>query len=91
MGADATDKFIRLYTAPGVDHVGTGAPGNVDALTALSNWVERGQAPANLTVVDQELKLPFATLSELPLCAWPAWPRYRSGDVKSASSFECVK
>ena len=91
MGADATDKFIRLYTAPGVDHVGNGAPGNVDALTALSKWVERGQAPANLTVVDQELKLPFATLRELPLCAWPAWPRYRSGDVKSASSFECVK
>jgi Tannase and feruloyl esterase len=91
MGSETTDKFVRLYTAPGVDHVGSGAPGNVDVLTALSNWVERGQAPANLTVVDQELKLPFATVRELPLCAWPAWPRYRSGDVKSASSFECVK
>ena len=91
MGNDAADKFIRLYTAPGVDHVGNGAPGNVDALSALSHWVERGQAPAGLTLVDQELKVPFATLRELPLCAWPAWPRYRSGDVKSASSFECVK
>ena len=91
MGSDAADKFIRLYTAPGVDHVGNGAPGNVDALSALSQWVERGQAPAGLTLVDQELKVPFVTLRELPLCAWPAWPRYRSGDVKSASSFECVK
>lgn len=91
MGSETADKFIRLYTAPGVDHVGNGAPGNVDALAVLTRWVERGQAPANLTVVEQELKVPFATVRELPLCAWPAWPRYRSGDVKSASSFECVK
>ena len=91
MGSETADKFIRLYTAPGVDHVGNGAPGNVDALAVLTRWVERGQAPANLTVVEQELKVPFATVRELPLCAWPAWPRYRSGDVKFASSFECVK
>ncbi len=91
MGSETANKFLRLYTAPGVDHVGSGAPGNVDALTALTNWVERGQAPANLTVVDQELKVPFATVRELPLCAWPSWPRHRNGDVKLASSFECVK
>jgi Tannase and feruloyl esterase len=91
MGRGAVDQFVRLYTAPGVDHVGSGAPGNVDALAALVNWVERGHAPSALTVVEQELTPPFATLRELPLCEWPTWPRYRSGDVKLAASFECVK
>ncbi len=91
MGRETADKFFRLYTAPGVDHVGSGAPGNVDVLSALSNWVERGQAPSGLIAVDQELKLPFASLRELPLCEWPTWPRYRSGNVNAASSFECVK
>ena len=44
----AVDGFLRLYTAPGVDHVGTGAPANVDMLAALVDWVERGKAPAGL-------------------------------------------
>ena len=44
-GAQA-NEFLRLYIAPGVDHVGTGAPGNVDMLAALVDWVERGSAPA---------------------------------------------
>ena len=39
------NEFLRLYTAPGVDHVGAGAPGNVDMLAALADWVERGHAP----------------------------------------------
>lgn len=91
MGRPLTTDFTRLYTVPGVDHVGNGAPANVDALALLADWVERGRAPSGLTVVDQELKVPFATLRELPLCEWPGWPRYRGGDTKAASSFECVK
>ena len=33
LGRPAVDGFMRLYTAPGVDHVGTGAPANVDMLS----------------------------------------------------------
>ena len=91
MGRNTADKFVKLYTAPGVDHVGSGAPGNVDVLSALSNWVERGQTPSNLTVVEQELKVPFATLRELPLCEWPSWPKYSGGSATHAASFQCSK
>jgi hypothetical protein len=91
MGQGNVDRFFKFYTAPGVDHVGSGAPANADILTALTNWVERGQVPAGLQLVDQPPVAPFAVSRARPLCEWPAWPRYRSGDPAQASSFECVK
>ena len=91
MGRDTADKFIKLFVAPGVDHVGSGAPGNVDALSALTAWVERGEAPARLTVADQALGLPFATTRELPLCEWPLWPKYQGGDPNKPLSFQCSR
>jgi len=44
-----TEDFFRLFLIPGVHH-GGGGPGftEFDALTALENWVERGQAPEKL-------------------------------------------
>ncbi len=41
MGEAAAAEFMRLYTAPGVDHVGSGAPANVDMLSVLVDWVEK--------------------------------------------------
>jgi feruloyl esterase len=55
MGAEATHEFMRLYTAPGADHVGAGAPANIDMLIVLVDWVERGKTPGQLTVVEQSL------------------------------------
>jgi len=89
MGPGQVNDFLRLYTAPGVDHVGAGAPGNVDMLAALADWVERGKAPAGLQLVAQETKVPFAVTRARPLCEWPQWPHYRGGDVNRAESFEC--
>jgi feruloyl esterase len=89
LGRDKVDGFLRLYTAPGVDHVGTGAPANVDMLTALVAWVEKGQAPSGLQLDEQSAKPPFAVSRTRPLCAWPAWPHYKSGDIAAAASFEC--
>ncbi len=89
MGADTAKNFIKLYTAPGVDHVGAGAPGNVDMLTALAQWAEQGEAPSRLSVVDQTLTLPIATARELPLCEWPLWPKYSAGDPTKPLSFQC--
>ncbi len=89
VGKETTDKFAKLYVAPGVDHVGSGAPANVDMLSALSAWVERGEVPARLTVVEQSLSLPIATTRELPLCEWPLWPKYTAGDPSKPLSFSC--
>lgn len=91
MGQPAVDGFFRLYTAPGVDHVGSGAPANVDVLPALVAWAERGEVPSGLTLAEQTFQPPFAVTRERPLCEWPRWPRYRgSGDALQAKSFDCV-
>jgi len=91
LGQPSVDRFLHLYTAPGVDHVGTGAPANVDMLSALVNWVEHDQAPQALTLVEQGAKPPFATSRARPLCRWPTVPRYKSGDASSATSFACER
>ena len=87
---EAADGFLRLYTAPGVDHVGSGAPANVDMLQTLVDWVEKGAAPGDLTVVEQPAEAPFTPSRALPLCRWPTWPHYKAGDVKSAASYACA-
>ncbi|CAN1554114.1 Tannase/feruloyl esterase [Rhabdaerophilaceae bacterium] len=92
MGTEKAGQTIRLFAAPGVDHVGTGAPASVDMLAALDTWVEEGKAPANLTVVEQDMVAPaFPVLRSLPLCEWPAWPKYRAGEATQAASFDCVR
>lgn len=91
MGQGSVDRFFKFYTAPGVDHVGSGAPANADILPALVAWVERGQAPAGLQLLDQPVVQPFAAVRARPLCEWPLWPRYRGGDAAQAASFVCSK
>jgi feruloyl esterase len=91
LGKAETAEFARLYTAPGVDHVGSGAPANVDMLGVLVDWVESGKAPGDLEVVEQQVVAPaFPILRALPLCQWPAWPHYDTGDVNAAASFRCA-
>ncbi|HLG83230.1 MAG TPA: tannase/feruloyl esterase family alpha/beta hydrolase [Bradyrhizobium sp.] len=91
LGKEETAAFARLYTAPGVDHVGSGAPANVDMLSVLVDWVENGKAPGDLEVVEQKIEQPsFATTRALPLCQWPAWPHYKSGPAEAAASFVCA-
>ncbi|MGH6739916.1 MAG: tannase/feruloyl esterase family alpha/beta hydrolase [Bradyrhizobium sp.] len=91
LGRSETAEFARLYTAPGVDHVGSGAPANVDMLSVLVDWVEKGQAPNDLEVLEQKIEAPaFAAVRALPLCQWPAWPHYKSGPVHASSSFTCA-
>lgn len=90
LGREKVDSFFKLYTAPGVDHVGTGGPANADFLGALVAWVEQGKAPEGLTLTEQDAKPPFAVKRTRPLCEWPKWPRYKGGDANSASSFECA-
>jgi feruloyl esterase len=91
LGKTETAEFARLYTAPGVDHVGSGAPANVDMLSVLVDWVEKGRAPGDLEVLEQKVEPPaFATVRALLLCQWPAWPHYKSGPAHASSSFVCA-
>jgi pimeloyl-ACP methyl ester carboxylesterase len=90
MGASNVANFAKLYTAPNVDHVGSGAPANADFLSALVNWVEKGQAPTDMQLHDQDFVAPFTPLRSRPLCEWPLVPRYKSGDLQAASSFACA-
>ena len=86
----AAASFMRLYTAPGVDHVGSGAPANVDMLAVLSDWIENGTVPETLTVVEQTVEAEPRTVRALPLCQWPMWPKHTTGDPTQAASFQCV-
>ena len=91
MGPGRAAEFMRVYAAPGVDHVGTGAPALTDMLGALRTWVERGEAPINLQLAEQEAKPPFAVQRTRPLCEWPRWTRYKgAGDPNAAASFDCA-
>jgi hypothetical protein len=90
LGRVTTDAFFKLYTAPNVDHVGTGGPANGEFLAALVAWVENGQAPRGLQLLEQDAKPPFAVKRSRPLCEWPQVPRYRGGDVNAAGSFACA-
>ena len=91
LGKAETAEFARLYTAPGVDHVGSGAPANVDMLSVLVDWVEKGHAPGRSRSREQKVEAPaFAVVRALPLCRWPAWPHYKSGPATAASSYSCA-
>ena len=88
LGRTETAEFARLYTAPGVDHVGSGAPANVDMLSVLVDWVEHGKAPQALTGVVRDAT--GAVTETRPICLYPAVAAYRGhGDPAQAASFVC--
>jgi feruloyl esterase len=82
---NGAQSAIALYIAPGVYHC-RGGPGadQFDLISALDNWVEKGEAPKSIPAKNDR------TGDERPLCAWPALPYYKgTGDPKKLQSFEC--
>jgi hypothetical protein len=70
MGGDAaTQSFLRLFVIPGMAHCrrGQGAD-TTDYLTAIENWVEKGQAPDRL--ISYHLKAPQNYMG-LPAIRYP--------------------
>ena len=95
MGQPGADDFLRLYVTPGADHVGTGAPVNVDMLDVLVAWVERNTAPGDLVQVAQDATPPHAETASRPMCRYPGFPRFvgnaqPTASAQQASSFRCV-
>ncbi|WP_394620452.1 tannase/feruloyl esterase family alpha/beta hydrolase [Lentzea sp. JNUCC 0626] len=87
LGPRATDEFLRYYLVPGANHANFGTPAFAagwDSLTALEQWVASGRSPRSPVVTD------LTHARTRPLCEYPAWPRYRTGDPNVAASFSCV-
>lgn len=87
LGPRATDAVLRYYVVPGANHANFGTPAFAagwDSLSALERWVGKGQPPASPVVTD------VSHHRTRPLCEYPGWPRYLSGDPNSASSFVCA-
>jgi len=91
-GQAAADEFVEYYTAPGVNHCegGTGAD-KVDLAGPMFEWLEKGVKPSTSTIVaTQRTVAAGATAASRPLCKYPQYPKYVSGDANLASSFVCT-
>jgi feruloyl esterase len=82
--------FHRLFMVPGMNHCrGGDGPDSFDALNALTQWVEHGNAPDKLTAAKLADGRPVRTR---PLCPYPQVARYRgSGSTDDEVNFECVR
>ena len=87
-GQGGVDSFMRFYMIPGFGHGFGPFNARIDSLTALRNWVEKGEAPKGLTATDGN---PDANRAR-PLCEWPKWPKFTgaAGTEGAAGSFTCV-
>jgi len=85
-GRKETEDFFRLFLVPGVHH-GGGGPGltEFDTLTALENWVEKGQPPEKLIACRSANSVVERCR---PVFPYPVLAHYSGkGDPKMADSF----
>lgn len=99
-GGRAAD-FTRFFRVPGMGHSRGGpATDQFDALSAIVNWVEKGQAPERIVAsargagnaggVNADVPATWAPNRTRPLCPYPQVARYNgSGSLESADSFSC--
>jgi feruloyl esterase len=85
------DDFMRLFMIPSMGHCGGGdGPNSFDSNSAIVNWVEKNQAPDELTGyhVAQDGTIGMTR----PLCAEPKVAFYKgSGSTDDAANFMCRK
>jgi feruloyl esterase len=100
MGRNTVDGFARFFVMPQTGHGLSGTsyasdgngkpispapiPNRIDQSALLFDWVEN-QAPPPMAV---EVT---AGDRSLPLCSYPAYPRYVSGATTAASSYRCAQ
>ena len=99
MGRANVDRFARFFVMPQTGHGLSGTnyttdgngrpipsqpiPNRFDQLGLRFEWVEKNVAPGTSVTVTAGEK-------SLPLCSYPAYPRYRAGAQTSAGSYECA-
>jgi feruloyl esterase len=83
----ATADLAQLFVVPGMGHCqGGAATDSIDGLSALGDWVEKGQAP---TRIEAKGTAVFPGRSR-PLCAYPQYAHYKgAGDPQDAAHFVC--
>jgi len=74
---ETVESFFRLFMIPGQGHcweIPAGAPDRFDPIAVLENWVERGEAPAQLNAyaLDPE----SAAVPATAICPYPGLPVY---------------
>jgi pimeloyl-ACP methyl ester carboxylesterase len=85
MGEAAADNFVRLYIIPGFGH-GYGAfNAGFDNVGTLDAWVDHNTPPTHLIVTDNH------SGRTRPLCRYPTYARYMSGDPNTSASFTCTQ
>ena len=98
MGRSSVDEFARFYVIPQTGHGLTGSsytangdgaaipaaqiPSRFDRVAMLLDWVEKGVAPLKSATVT-------GNNGSLPLCSYPAYPKYNGGPATSATSYTC--
>jgi pimeloyl-ACP methyl ester carboxylesterase len=99
-GGDASN-FARFYRVPGMSHCAGGpSTDQFDMLTPLVAWVERGEAPEQVTAnargagnpagENTDLPAGWSPLRSRPLCPYPKVARYNgAGSLEVATSFSC--
>ena len=100
MGRTKVDSFARFFVIPQVGHGLRGSnyavdgsgktipvnpiPSTFDRVQMLVDWVEHGTVPGASIA---------ATAGErtIPVCSYPAFPKYISGPPTSAQSYQCAE
>jgi feruloyl esterase len=87
-GYTKLQQNARLFMVPGMQHcVGGDGPSAFDTLTALEQWVEKGNPPEAIPATHSTNNAVDRTM---PLCKFPEQAHYKGkGDAKSASSWSC--
>lgn len=83
---EPVEEYGRLYLVPGMRHCAGGdhTLDRFDLLTPIVDWVEKGVAPASVTATGDSMPG-----QSRPLCPWPSYAQYNSGDAADAASYEC--
>jgi feruloyl esterase len=99
MDRKKVDAFARFFVLPQANHGLMGTNYSVDGdgnsiltepiptghnrFNLLVDWVEKGIAPPMSVVVTGGNR-------SLPMCSYPAYPKYTGGPVDIAESYECA-
>ncbi len=86
-GPAATRDFFRLFMIPGMGHCGGGeGAGNIDYVSYLEDWVEKGRAPDALLATHNGAGESTFTR---PVFPYPKRAKYKgAGDPATADNFE---
>ena len=81
------NNWMQLFMVPGMGHCRGGAgPNQIDWMSALENWREKGETPTSIIGKGKNGETPMTR----PLCPHPQVATYKgSGDINDAASFVC--